>query len=327
MTSEKELAERLSDLYMLNVDADEPDRTEIPSNTCDTKEPKHDSSSVSSGTTEKIDKSGVHLVSKSKAEQLMELLDKREALQAELKLKKEELLTSDCNVLPPHKDIISSQDTGMEHAPVNIQKLNSEQILRNIQRVEEQKQLEVDSDDEVCDEGKKENVPMVMLSCLTKVRETQSVLPSAVESTTRTSRPVDSSQSSEAKSQKNIFTLLWQILHEWKTTATTDYLTSGNIRSEISNFEEKKYEALERTIDDRQIDEDFGETREDVLEVRFIDDIYYENETEIDTDSKYTEPNGNLFCHRSLCSMNTSTQLYPTHFLNLSRYRCRCRAV
>ena len=34
-----------------------------------------------------------------------------------------------------------------------------------------------------------------------------------------------------------------------------------------------------------------------------------ETETEIDTDNKFTEPNGNL----SLCSVKTSTQTYTTH--------------
>ena len=37
-------------------------------------------------------------------------------------------------------------------------------------------------------------------------------------------------------------------------------------------------------------------------------------ETETDTENKYTEPNGNLCCRLSLCSLNISTQSYATHF-------------
>ena len=271
VTTEKELIERLSAVYMLNDDADEPVRAEADSNTCDRKESK---SIISSGTTiEKTGGSGLHQVSKSKTEYLMELLDKRESLAAELNIHKEKLRTHDGSILQSQKDIISSEETGKNQTVVNTQKLGSKRILRNIKRVEEQKQLEVDSDDEVCDESKnsQENVPMVMPSCITEVRETQSVQSSVMESTTRTGRPVDDSRSSKAKSPINIFTLLWQILHEWKTTATINYLTNGNRKREISNFEEK-YEALERTIDDRQIDEDFGVARKDETEVKFIDD-------------------------------------------------------
>ena len=274
VTTEKELMERLSEVYMLNDDADEPVRVEADSNTCDRKESTSDSSSISSGSTiEKIGGSGLHQVSRSKTEYLMELLDKRESLAAELNIQKQKLRTHDSSILQSQKDIISSEETGMNQTVVNTQKLGSERILRNIKRVEEQKQLEVDSDDEVCDESKnsQENVPMVMPSCITEVRETQSVQSSVMESTTRTGRPVDDSRSSKAKSPINIFTLLWQILHEWKTTATIDYLTNGNRKREISNFEEK-YEALERTVDDRQIDEDFGEAQKDETEVKFIDD-------------------------------------------------------
>ena len=274
VTTEKELMERLSEVYMLNDDADEPVRVEADSNTCDRKESTSDSSSISSGSTiEKTGGSGLHQVSRSKTEYLMELLDKRESLAAELNIQKQKLRTHDSSILQSQKDIISSEETGMNQTVVNTQKLGSERILRNIKRVEEQKQLEVDSDDEVCDESKnsQENVPMVMPSCITEVRETQSLQSSVMESTTRTGRPVDDSRSSKAKSPINIFTLLWQILHEWKTTATIDYLTNGNRKREISNFEEK-YEALERTVDDRQIDEDFGEAQKDETEVKFIDD-------------------------------------------------------
>ena len=273
VTTEKELMERLSEVYMLNNDADEP--VEADSNTCDRKESTSDSSISSGSTIEKTGGSGLHQVSKSKTEYLMELLDKRESLAAELNIQKEKLRTHDSSILQSQKDIISSEETGMNQTVVNTQKLGSERILRNIKRVEEQKQLEVDSDDEVCDESKnsQENVPMVMPSCITEVRETQSLQSSVMESTTRTGKPVDDSRSSKAKSPINIyiFTLLWQILHEWKTTATIDYLTNGNRKREISHFEEK-YEALERTVDDRQIDEDFGVTQKDETEVNFIDD-------------------------------------------------------
>ena len=34
-----------------------------------------------------------------------------------------------------------------------------------------------------------------------------------------------------------------------------------------------------------------------------------------DTDNKYAEPKGNLCCHLSLCSENTSIQSYANHFL------------
>ena len=45
-----------------------------------------------------------------------------------------------------------------------------------------------------------------------------------------------------------------------------------------------------------------------------------DNENETDTENKCTKPKGNLCCHLSLCSVNTPTQSYPSHFY-LSRYR------
>ena len=53
-----------------------------------------------------------------------------------------------------------------------------------------------------------------------------------------------------------------------------------------------------------------------------------ENETksETNTDNKHTEPNGNLYSYRSLCSMNASTQSYTSHFYR-SRSRSWCRAM
>ena len=42
-----------------------------------------------------------------------------------------------------------------------------------------------------------------------------------------------------------------------------------------------------------------------------------ETETETDTENKYTEPNGNLCCYLSQCSVNNSTQSYTSHFLCL----------
>ena len=41
------------------------------------------------------------------------------------------------------------------------------------------------------------------------------------------------------------------------------------------------------------------------------------NETETETDKNYTEPNGQLCCHFSPCTMNTNTQSYATHFLSV----------
>ena len=42
------------------------------------------------------------------------------------------------------------------------------------------------------------------------------------------------------------------------------------------------------------------------------------NETETDTDKKYREPNGNLCCHLSLCSVNTPIRFCTNHFLSVS---------
>ena len=42
-----------------------------------------------------------------------------------------------------------------------------------------------------------------------------------------------------------------------------------------------------------------------------------ETETETDIENKYTERNGNLCCHLSLCNVNT-TQSYTTYFLSVS---------
>ena len=43
-----------------------------------------------------------------------------------------------------------------------------------------------------------------------------------------------------------------------------------------------------------------------------------ENDTVADTENRYTEPNGNLCCHLSLCSVNNSTILYNPIFACLS---------
>ena len=40
--------------------------------------------------------------------------------------------------------------------------------------------------------------------------------------------------------------------------------------------------------------------------------------TVTETDDKYTEPNVNLCCYLSLCSVNNATQSFRTHFLSVS---------
>ena len=47
-----------------------------------------------------------------------------------------------------------------------------------------------------------------------------------------------------------------------------------------------------------------------------------QNENETDTANKYTEPNENLCCHPSLCSVNIFTQITVIQPISyLSRYR------
>ena len=281
-TTEKELVDWLSEVYMLSGDGKDSDQSATDEGNCNKNECKTRLENKCSVTTTEIAGAEDQL-GQNKTEKLMQLLDKREALQAKLKYEKEKLQSTHAKGTQSLEPDTTFKNTNVTSAvtDLNYPKSTSANVFKNIRRVEEQGQSEMDSDDEVCDENKhsQESIPIVMPSCLTEVKEKHLARSPATgiatESTTQRGEKISESQQSKSDLKNTFLTFVQKILHEWKTSGTVKYLTLASRKGDRSDFD-KKYEALGKTVKDRQIDEDFNETLEEGFEVRtcFNSQIY-----------------------------------------------------
>ena len=156
--------------------------------------------------------------------------------------------------------------TSKEVSEVGDHKFSSDSVLQNIQRVEDQKNFEIDSDDEISEQNdnKEIGVPMIMPSCMKEVRESNTT--TTLESTSKSHTSVGLQKRSETNKSVTPFHLIRQILNEWKTEATVEYLRNKYQKGLGTSFEDK-YEALGKIVDARQIDDELDDTSDDGLEV------------------------------------------------------------
>ena len=291
ITTEKELTERLSEVYMLDEDVGTEDdksetREQVSFNSTvgiareNTKSHNRTSERIVTKSQDTSDQSERKFGSQNdskvvdtlenKTERLMQLLDKRDALQAELAVKKEKAKTSKDKVAN-----VSTNEIGKakEISEVGTHKIKSDHFLQSIKRVENQNELDIDSDDEISEQNESSgtSIPMIMPSCIQGVKESNTIL----DSTSKSGASVTLHKHSAVKKPVSPFDLIRQILYEWKTEATVEYFKDTRKKSSGTSFEEK-YKALGKAVDALQIEDDLNDDSDDEVEVRPLSSVSVE---------------------------------------------------
>ena len=253
ITTEKELTDKLSRVFLL--DGDESEINQSASDDAKSVDQKDSSKEKPNDKNQHDSKTAVD---SSAAEKLMQLIDERDALRAKLQKTDETKESSE------KKRDCGSETSQTRSAGRGV--VSSHSVLKNIHRVEAQKHSELDSDDEdgeisAATTSSAQNVPTVVPKCVTEMGQ------KAPASTPPKPEHYPSPQSTlQNKVQRTPFELIQATLKEWKTDATVEYLKVKKKKVEKESFEDK-CEALGKLVSAKQIDQDLDDILDEEKEV------------------------------------------------------------